>query len=254
MPGNSSPDFWRGIPWHSNKKAQKNTNSKTNNYQKLIHAQNKIGWHQLLKGRITHDFVINHDTYANLNGHKMDGEQWSSKLIQSLWNYVLSLWKHRNDTLHASNTSSPWHNKNLQDQVKALYNQKPHIDPSDQHALNKPLHTVLKYTNKQMERWLTITRPRVKAALQRTKTRTVRQSIAISTYFTQPHQVSEAISNLKQRIKTTTTRKQRQTSKPHTPLPTKQNQNSRNQLPHRDKPITDYFQFIKHNKDTLKPP
>lgn len=123
-------------------------------YSKLINAQEKIGWLQIMRGRILKQFIINHNMYAHLNKHKMDGKQWNSKVIQYIWKYMTSLWKNRNKFVHGDQKDSDWHQTNLTNQVKSLHCQKQNIDPSNIFALEIPINQILMYNNSCMKKWI----------------------------------------------------------------------------------------------------
>ncbi len=153
-------------------------------YATLIQNQNKIGWRQLLCGRITNEFVRHHDNYASLNkGTKLDGEQWATCVVKILWEAVLNIWHHRNEFVHEHAKQSDAHRQVIQDEVRRIYQLAPHIDPDDRQALSTPEEKVLAYKNKSMEDWVNRITPRVNQAIRRTHERTKRRTKAITHYF-----------------------------------------------------------------------
>ena len=138
-------------------------------YHKLIQHQNKIGWNQVLCGRVTKTFVQHHDHFSTLNKTTCNGEQWMTKVIANIWGYVRSVWQHRNNVFHDETQKSEEYRKHIQDQVRSLYENEKYIDPCDRHALSAPQDQVLQYGTSNMEKWLTRVRPKVQAAIKRTK-------------------------------------------------------------------------------------
>jgi hypothetical protein len=77
--------------------------------RKCIIHQNKIGWNQLVKGRITKEMrktMDNHYQKLNLNTRKYTGERWCKLLIKNIWQVILQLWKQRNEIIHDSVSAS----------------------------------------------------------------------------------------------------------------------------------------------------
>jgi enamine deaminase RidA (YjgF/YER057c/UK114 family) len=68
-----------------------------------IQQQNKIGWHQLYKGRIARDiirFMESHYRGLPIDSKRYTGERWGKMLIKNIWNTVLRLWENRNEIVH----------------------------------------------------------------------------------------------------------------------------------------------------------
>jgi hypothetical protein len=68
-----------------------------------IMEQNKIGWQQVYYGRLSNKLVRvmeQHFQKLPVNHLKYTGERWARKLIKTIWDTMLQLWKERNDHLH----------------------------------------------------------------------------------------------------------------------------------------------------------
>lgn len=101
-----------------------------------------------------------------VNQSNLYSKQWTTQLVCHLWQYVMDLWKYGNDALHGKTKLSTWHIQNVQDAIKALYQQKEKIDCSNQYTLEGPINIVLNKQTNHMEEWLKQTTPRVTIAIQ----------------------------------------------------------------------------------------
>ena len=152
-------------------------------YKSIIISQNKIGWDQVIKGRVTTKFVQHHDQYAMVNKIPTDGEQWMTRIIKVMWEHVATCWKIRNDIVHDNETRES-NIEELRNEVSQLYDMKKHIDPCDRHALATDMSKVMKYSPTAMKKWIERIRPKVRAAKKRTIMRTQLNHISIVNYFT----------------------------------------------------------------------
>jgi hypothetical protein len=64
-----------------------------------IATQASFGWGNFLWGRITTKWRNLHECVTQAKS-KMQSLTWAKKLINILWNYIDSLWKHRNSVIH----------------------------------------------------------------------------------------------------------------------------------------------------------
>jgi ribonuclease HI len=79
------------------------------NIRRCIIQQNKIGWDQLLKGRMTKEMrrtMDHHYRQLKVDTRKYTGERWCKRLLQNIWQVLLQLWKQRNELIHDSMLSN----------------------------------------------------------------------------------------------------------------------------------------------------
>jgi hypothetical protein len=73
---------------------------------KLVDNQTALGWHWLLRGRLTTDWALLQNEYYTNIQHRSTGKLWAGKAIAALWDYSWTLWDHRNDHLHNSDVAN----------------------------------------------------------------------------------------------------------------------------------------------------
>jgi hypothetical protein len=70
---------------------------------RIDNTQNKIGWDQVLKGRLCIGWgeLYNHDIAMDkLKLTTTDAEQWGKKCLTIIWKFVIDMWRQRNETEH----------------------------------------------------------------------------------------------------------------------------------------------------------
>jgi hypothetical protein len=65
------------------------------------HAQSKIGWETLVKGRIAQELIQFIETHYANQGYKLTARDWATKFIGALWEHKQRVWKFRNAIYHA---------------------------------------------------------------------------------------------------------------------------------------------------------
>jgi ribonuclease HI len=73
----------------------------------IIEAQEKIGWNQMLKGRIAHQW-LNHqrDSMGNGTTKRKNATTWATDMISTIFEYWLKLWKMRNEDKHGKDAAT----------------------------------------------------------------------------------------------------------------------------------------------------
>jgi hypothetical protein len=73
----------------------------------IIEAQEKIGWNQMLKGRIAHQW-LNHqrDSMGNGTTKRKNAMTWATDMISTIFEYWLKLWKMRNEDKHGKDVAT----------------------------------------------------------------------------------------------------------------------------------------------------
>ena len=152
-------------------------------YHKLILSQNKIGWNQILKGRLSLEFVTHYDLFSEANNYSRSGELWSLQLIRSIWKYVYMLWKIRNEAHHKEAQTSNWYRNHLLNTVTNMYEQTQHLDKIDKYVLPEQKSTILSLRNRNLKQFIERTKPKLQRALKRTKTRLQQRNHNILEYI-----------------------------------------------------------------------
>ncbi len=116
-----------------------------------VHYQDQLGWLQLLHGRMTrhwaHASVLLNPQLAT------SGIQILTKLLQTIWAYILATWLVCNRHLHndAGNLSLP----NYQQAVRTLYKWRDQLDPDAQDTLFwRPLKEMLELPPTTLSPWI----------------------------------------------------------------------------------------------------
>jgi len=144
--------YWLGLVSIRNVTAYPNdTNKLPPALQTAIHYQNWLGWLQLFHGQMTKHWASAID---QLNPHiATSSTQIITKLLQTVWAYILATWSTRNQHLHndAGQLSLP----NYQQAVQTLYERQDQLDPDAQAALFcQPLQEMLELPPAILSPWI----------------------------------------------------------------------------------------------------
>jgi hypothetical protein len=129
--------------------------------QLRISAQfyNKVGWHQLLNGRLHHSIIL-----AQLHSLPLASTpairrevhtSWAPKLTLALWHMVLEIWKTRNADLHGATYQQEQliRRNRLQQETTALYTQQHLLPAQDLHMFRRPLAARLQDHTSTLQIW-----------------------------------------------------------------------------------------------------
>jgi hypothetical protein len=123
-------------------------------FDTLITEQAKIGWHQVIKGRWTTEWVRILDKSS-----PGKGELLATTILTSIWRAVFQMWKERCDKIYGDSQAT--NNKtrtNLQPRVNALFALKNKLDHVDQQALAISPDSVQKMTTRSLQDWIVRTK------------------------------------------------------------------------------------------------
>jgi hypothetical protein len=107
--------------------------------------QSILGWDQLLCGRLSKRWKEAYSQVHLLQHHRVNKDQWSTKLVTLLPNFSLTLWRFRCNLLHGRTTveAHQLQQQTLRNQVSAAYQEyaeDPHIISQQmRHMFNIPL-------------------------------------------------------------------------------------------------------------------
>jgi hypothetical protein len=68
--------------------------------QKGLVAQERVGWFQILHGRLANDFIICLAEVDNTSAARASAEMHGKRLLRFIWDSFLQLWKQRNEAVH----------------------------------------------------------------------------------------------------------------------------------------------------------
>ena len=225
-------------------------------YSTIINDQNSIGWDQFLYGKIHKSIISNNHQYYVTNKTRYSGETWATRIIGLLWNYLIKLWNIRNQMTQDETKSPMWKKQQAETSIRALYAQQTKIDSSDHHMFTRPLTKILEMTPKQIDTVADRIRPRVAAAVARTKLRTKKSIQALKKFF--PQQIPEH-ENLNDNSEEAITITKRPKKKKRKQVQPKSNEHEQQRIDSQKQPlimthITKYFHPKKHPKNDLRPP
>jgi hypothetical protein len=122
-----------------------------------VAEQDKIGWYNLLLGRMSTKWTDAQQKYLESLGKRTTGRRWTIAIISKLWDIAWDMWQHRNHIKH--NTLHP--KKQLEmaiigQRVEDLYEQGPaDLLPRDRSLFLKTLTTLRDGNANEQEQWIT---------------------------------------------------------------------------------------------------
>ena len=123
--------------------------------QCLVEAQEKIGWNNLLFGRLDTKWIEYHASIViSKENHK--SKRWVSALIRKLLEIAWDLWEHRNGIAHAPN--HPWKDEErgvLAVEIKQQFNMgTTTLLPRDRSKLSMAPEDILKLSDDLQRQWV----------------------------------------------------------------------------------------------------
>ena len=125
-----------------------------------VAEQDKIGWYNLLLGRLSIKWMDAQQKYLESIGKRTTGKRWTIAIITKLWDIAWDMWQHRNHVTH--NTLHP--QKQLEMELLGLevnewYEQGPdELLQRDRNLFQKSVETLLKGSGNEQEQWITSVR------------------------------------------------------------------------------------------------
>jgi len=118
--------------------------------------QTHIGWDRLLDGWLLQYWWNQQEKIWSQVWSRKSSRQWTSVLIQKLWDISWDMWDHRNKELHSG---GPYQQQILHsaadNQITWVYDGRAQQLPQDAlHLLRTPKETVLQYTLESKQLWL----------------------------------------------------------------------------------------------------
>jgi hypothetical protein len=75
-------------------------NNKRNHLKLALRKHDRIGWDNLIKGRLGRQWIEYVKQHIHIENIKLKATDWLPKMIQALWDHMLQLWQCQNDALH----------------------------------------------------------------------------------------------------------------------------------------------------------
>jgi hypothetical protein len=130
-------------------------------FETTVQEQQKIGWEQVLKGRLSRKWgeLYNYDIEQDkLKMTLKDAEQWGKKVIIVIWKFVTDMWRIRNDKEHNLDGNNKEIEKKKEGEqikwiIKALKEfdeEHPYMNITDDTLQKQPLQNI-KNMNEQLQ-------------------------------------------------------------------------------------------------------
>ncbi len=144
--------FWLGLVTTQNTTQYPEVDSELPpEIQPALRHQRRLGWNQLFYGRVARHWA---QAIDQLHPHlTFSGSQVMTKLVQTVWTYILAIWMAQNQHLHhdAGHLSLP----DYKQAVRTLYEMGQQLPPEAQMALFRhPLQYMLDQPPEILRPWL----------------------------------------------------------------------------------------------------
>ena len=140
-------------------------------FHHLVAAQNAIGWNHLLKGRLSHHWLLCQQLHIhldpNIDSNKTSSEHWLKRVLNCLWTSIWQVWLIRNEDLHGRDRQQRETKRieKLTPQVVALYAQADLLLAADKDLFSIPLPVRLTFPSGELSTWIKLVTPTVKRAI-----------------------------------------------------------------------------------------
>jgi hypothetical protein len=149
--------------------------------EKINTGQERIGWNQLLLGRISIEWEKTYNRQTNTT----NGQKWTSEIIRQLWKYHETRWNERCNKIHSEDeTTNKKNNEIMDNEIQTLYSQKDKLDEVDRKLLSQPISKRLKMDIKAKSAWLKCAKKEVLKGIKTNKEKIRKENRSIQKYFT----------------------------------------------------------------------
>jgi hypothetical protein len=126
-------------------------------------AQHTIGWHQILRGRFSKQWIKAQDRYLGTNATTQnDGTRWLTNVIDFIFAQWWTLWELRNEDRHGRDlaTQSQAHARQAIHELTQLYDDYQHTVPDRLGWLfTTPLQTRMQWPTHALRLWINTWKP-----------------------------------------------------------------------------------------------
>ena len=152
-----------------------------------IDEQEKIGWINFYRGRISQKWNVTQDNHNknNPNTSNHDIFQWATKIVTTMWHGFLLLWEERKQDQHGRDKiqQTATLRQNLLKRTRQLYSKIHLYDNEDKRFFTTTLEQWEQATNNAIQDWITIAEPIAEKSQSRAKTRTNKNQPTITQFF-----------------------------------------------------------------------
>jgi hypothetical protein len=155
----------------SNHRFQMNPNNREPLFRALVNSQNKIGWHQLLKGRFSKQWTQIQDQHLladiDIDNAKQSGDRWLKLTLHHIWTHLWKVWLNRNDDLHGRENDEKERKRieQLRFRVLALYSKRDLLLACDKPIFDMPIDERMKLKSGELSTWVRLVTATVKRAI-----------------------------------------------------------------------------------------
>jgi hypothetical protein len=131
-----------------NRKWQADTRKYNSELTSGIQEQNKIGWHQVICGRIA-------TSLTDLDNPR--SSQSTQKILKTIWDTILILWQQRNDIIYnnTTKTKADRQREKMEAKVERIYEYQTHLNILDRNKVfTKEKSELIKDDPRQIKTWI----------------------------------------------------------------------------------------------------
>jgi hypothetical protein len=154
-----------------------------------IQDQTRIGWQQILFGRISCKIMSYRETTLRLKGvekWRNSGMKWTTRMIQNIWDTFLSLWSHRNNLIFNNQESAKADiiRQRLQTKVERYYQYAEKLTVTDKQKLfQKEKEELLTEDTRYINAWLKLAGRIIRASKRETIKLMYREQTFMEKFF-----------------------------------------------------------------------
>ena len=139
-------------------------------FHKLIKQQNRIGWHNLIKGRFAKEWQVLHDARARERGtyDQKITTRWTSCVIDTIWSAFWELWEDRNKDKHGKDLEARRRAEDdrVVEQILNMYELQIDMPEELQWIFATPIEDLVQKQDDVKAQWLHNYGPIIKQALR----------------------------------------------------------------------------------------
>jgi hypothetical protein len=156
----------------SNHRFQMNPNNREPLFRALVNSQNKIGWHQLLKGHFSKQWTQIQDRHllddTDIDNEKQSGHRWLKLLtLHHIWTHLWKVWLNRNDDLHGRENDEKERKRieQLRFSVLALCSERDLLLACGKPMFDMPIDERMNLKSGELSTWVRLVTATVKRAI-----------------------------------------------------------------------------------------
>ena len=125
--------------------------------QLLKDSQTSIGWHQLLRGRLSQQWQLAQDRFLGNNAtERTNGQTWTTTVIDFIFTHWFKLWELRNGDRHGRDSQTRAQAKNAEAirELEQLYDKQDRVGIELQWLFTMPLETRKQWNTPMIRIWI----------------------------------------------------------------------------------------------------